>query len=178
MIKPQLTHVGIYVRDMDKMRRFYTEVFGLTVTDSGGPPDFHLDMAFMSADPGEHHQFVLVGGRPEDATANVAQQVSFLVQSLDELRTMRDRIVAAGLKIGRTITHGNAWSIYFSDPEENTVELYVHTPWHIPQPAGEPFDLDLSNDEIMAATEALCRAREGFTTSAERQVAMGKMMAG
>ena len=133
MIKPQLTHVGIYVRDMDKMRRFYTEVFGLTVTDSGGPPDFHLDMAFMSADPGEHHQFVLVGGRPEDATANVAQQVSFLVQSLDELRTMRDRIVAAGLKIGRTITHGNAWSIYFSDPEENTVELYVHTPWHIPR---------------------------------------------
>ena len=38
MIKPQLTHVGIYVRDMDKMRRFYTEVFGLTLTDAGRPP--------------------------------------------------------------------------------------------------------------------------------------------
>ncbi|MDA1099071.1 MAG: VOC family protein [Proteobacteria bacterium] len=178
MIKPQLTHVGIYVRDMAKMRRFYTEVFGLTVTDAGAPPDFHLDMAFMSADPGEHHQMVLVGGRPDAATANVAQQISFLVRSLDELRAMRDRVVDAGLKVRRTITHGNAWSVYFSDPEDNIVEVYVHTPWHIPQPAGEPFDLDLSNHQIMAETEALCRGRKGFATGEERQATMRQMMAG
>ncbi len=178
MIKPQLTHVGIYVNDMAKMRRFYTEVFGLTVTDTGGPPDFHLDMNFMSANPGEHHQLVLVAGRPDEATANVAQQISFLVKSLDELRAMRDRVVDAGLKVRRTITHGNAWSVYFSDPEDNIVEVYVHTPWHSPQPMGETFDLDLSNDRIMAETEALCLAREGFATGEERRATMRQMMAG
>ena len=55
MIKPQLTHVGIYVKDMDKMLAFYSEVFGLTVTDARRPPDFHLDIAFLSAKSGEHH---------------------------------------------------------------------------------------------------------------------------
>ncbi|MFP6706085.1 MAG: VOC family protein [Alphaproteobacteria bacterium] len=55
MVKQQLTHVGIYVKDMDKMLAFYSEVFGLTVTDARRPPDFHRDIAFLSAKSGEHH---------------------------------------------------------------------------------------------------------------------------
>ncbi len=176
MIKPQLTHVGIYVRDMDRMRQFYTDVFGLTVTDAGRPPDFHLDIAFLSADPGEHHQLVLVGGRADDATANVAQQISFLVDNLDQVRAMRDRVVEAGMDVRRVITHGNAWSVYFSDPEDNTLEVYTHTPWYIPQPAAIPFDLDLSNEEIMAQTEELCRAKDGFATAPARESAMREMI--
>jgi catechol 2,3-dioxygenase len=176
MIKPQLTHVGIYVKDMDKMRRFYTDVLGLTLTDAGRPPDFHLDIAFLSADPGEHHQVVLVGGRPDHATANVAQQISFLVASLDEVRAMRDRVVAAGMEVRRVVTHGNAWSVYFGDPEDNTLEVYTQTPWYIPQPAAMPFDLDLSNEEIMAETEALCRAKDGFAAAPAREAAMRDLM--
>ncbi|MCZ6875075.1 MAG: VOC family protein [bacterium] len=34
-LKPQLTHVAIFIWDMPKMRQFYTDVFGLTVTDEG-----------------------------------------------------------------------------------------------------------------------------------------------
>ena len=177
MIKPQLTHVGIYVSDLDKMRRFYEQIFGLTVTDEGGPPDFHLNMVFMSADPGEHHQFVMVGADPEQAAANMAQQISFLVQSLDEMRTMRGRIEAEGLEIKRMVTHGNAWSFYFNDPEDNYIEVYAHTPWYIPQPVGVPFDLNLSNDEIMSQTEALCRATKGFASSEDRKATMRAMMA-
>ena len=176
MIKPQLTHVGIYVKDMDKMLAFYSQVFGLTVTDAGRPPDFHLDIAFLSANPGEHHQVVLVGGREEGANANVAQQISFVVASLDEVREMRDRIVAAGMAVRRVVTHGNAWSVYFSDPEDNTLEIYAHTPWYIPQPAAIPFDLDLSNQEIMAQTEEICRAKDGFAMASAREETMRRMM--
>lgn len=176
MIRPQLTHVGIYVKDLDKMRSFYTDVFGMAVTDFGGPPNFHLDMVFMSADPNEHHQLVLVGGRSADAGVNVAQQISFLLKSLDELRLMRQKILDASMEVHRTTTHGNAWSVYFSDPEDNIIEIYVHTPWYSPQPMAEPFDLDLTNEEIMDETEALCRNREGFTTGAERHKIMEKIM--
>ncbi|MDP6829851.1 MAG: VOC family protein [Alphaproteobacteria bacterium] len=175
MIKPQLTHVGIYVNDLANMKRFYTEVFGLTVTDQGGPPDFHLDMVFMSADPGEHHQFVMVADT-EKSAANMAQQISFLVQSLDEMRTMHDRIESEGLAIKRMVTHGNAWSFYFNDPEDNYIEVYAHTPWHIPQPVGVPFDLSQSDQEIMAQTEALCRDTQGFTSREERIAAMREMI--
>ena len=41
----------------------------------------------------------------------------------------------------RVTSHGNAWSCYFKDPEGNTVEAYLDTPFHVPQPHGEPLDL-------------------------------------
>ena len=50
------------------------------------------------------------------------------------------------------LTHGNAWSVYFRDPEFNGVEVFIDTPWHVRQPQGEPLDLDLSNDEIIETT--------------------------
>ena len=34
-MKPQLSHVGIYISDTEKMIAFYEEVSGLTVTDRG-----------------------------------------------------------------------------------------------------------------------------------------------
>lgn len=27
--------------------------------------------------------------------------------------------------------HGNAWSIYFADPEGNRIELYTPSPWYV-----------------------------------------------
>ena len=63
---------------------------------------------------------VLVGSREEGANANVAQKISFMVATLDEVREMRDRIVAAGMEVRRVVIHGNAWSVYFPDPEDNT----------------------------------------------------------
>ncbi len=99
-----------------------------------------------------------------------------MVATLDEVREMRDRIAAAGMEVRRVVTHGNAWSVYFSDPEDNTLEIYAHTPWYIPQPAAIPFDLDLSNQEIMAQTEELCRAKDGFAMAGARRETMRRMM--
>ena len=53
--------------------------------------------------------------------------------------------------------HGNAWSIYFSDPEGNRVELYCSSPWHVSQPFGEPLDLTEPADAIRAKTEAMVK---------------------
>ena len=56
--------MGIYVQDRDKMERFYTEVLGLMITDHGeGRSGMHL--TFMSGNPQNHHQMVLVTGRPD-----------------------------------------------------------------------------------------------------------------
>lgn len=174
--KPKLTHLALFTYDLDKMVDFYTRVMGLTITDRGDAISAPVQMVFMSSDPGEHHQFVLANGRPEYATFSIAQQISFLVENLDELRTMHDDVVAEGLEITRVTTHGNAWSIYFNDPEGNRVEIYVHTPWHVPQPHIHAFDLSLSNEEIMAETEAHCRADPGFKPMAEREKEMERAM--
>jgi catechol-2,3-dioxygenase len=175
-IKPQLTHMAIFVNDLSKMKEFYSSVFGLTVTDEGPHPMAPVDMVFLSASPAEHHQFVLVSGRPDNVAFNIVQQMSFLVRSLGELRGMRDRVAAAGLEVKRACTHGNAWSIYFDDPEGNQVEVYLHSPWYIPQPDILPIDLDQSDEEIMRLTEAHCRESTGFMPAAEREAKMREMM--
>ena len=156
-IRAQLTHVGIYVREIAVMEKFYTEVLGLIITDSGVSPRNNAHLTFMSADPRTHHQVVLVTGRPEDARFSTVNQMSFTVGSLAELREVRDRALAHGATGMRVTTHGNAWSIYFLDPEGNTVEAYLDSPFHVPQPHGAPFDLDASDEEILRATEAHCR---------------------
>lgn len=61
----------------------------------------------------------------------------------------------------RGLNHGNALSIYFADPEGNTVEVYVDTPFYVAQPHGDPLDLEV-DAEILAETEAICRADPTF----------------
>ncbi len=173
--KPKLAHFGLHVRDVARMTDFYTRVFGLTITDRGQIPN-RGELVFLSADPGEHHQFVIMSGRPDEVNFNIIQQVSFLVDSLAELRTVYDAIVADGREIDRCVTHGNAWSVYFFDPEGNRAEVYCHTPWHVPQPHSHPIDFAQSNEEIERTTEERCRASEGFMLASERAALMRDMI--
>ena len=173
--RPQLTHVGIFVRDIEKMTAFYTDVFGLTISDRGDIPG-DRKIVFLTNDTEEHHQFVFVTGRPDDDSMIAAQQVSFLVDTLDDVRTMHDRVKAAGMDIQQLTCHGNALSVYFKDPEGNRIEVYTHTPWHIPQPHAVPFDITKSNAEIFAWTEAHCREDAGFMPADERAKLMANMI--
>jgi catechol 2,3-dioxygenase len=60
------------------------------------------------------------------------------------------------------LNHGNALSIYFADPEGNTIEVYLDTVYYVAQPHGDPLDLEKTDDEIFAETEAICRADPTF----------------
>jgi hypothetical protein len=91
-------------------------------------------------------------------------QISYRLDSLDTLKGYRRALVKAGITEHRVTDHGNAWALYFKDPEGNPVELYVDSPFYTPQPCGEPLDLDQPNDEILARTEAMCRSRPRFMT--------------
>src|SRR6185503_12096965 len=88
----------------------------------------------------------------------------FRLDSLDILKAYRRRLQAEGISPQRVTDHGNAWALYFDDPEGNPVELYCDTPFYTPQPCGAPLDLDQPNDAILARTEALCRSRPRFMT--------------
>ena len=130
---PQLSHFGIFVRDIDAMTRFYTRVFSLRLTDTGVGRNFKFQLNFLSGSPTQHHQLVLAGGRQAD-TPSTVMQLSFKVGAIDDLRRVRSEALAGGATQMRGMNHGNALSIYFSDPEDNTVEVYLDTPWYVPQP--------------------------------------------
>ena len=164
------SHFGIHVTDLASMESFYTGVLGLLVSDRGSLPG-GATLVFLSHDPDEHHQMVLVTGRPPGVEYNVVNQISFKLPALADLKAMHARVRAEGIKEFRIVTHGNAWSIYFADPEGNRVELFVDTPWHTPQPYAEPFDIEAPVETILAQTEALCRNRPGFVSRAEWRAA-------
>lgn len=140
----RLGHVGISIQDMDKMVDFYTRVLGLTVTDGGGPGARGV---FLSAHPEtEHHEFVM--GVAPDRKTN-AQQISFAVGSLEDLKEMYQGVKAYGCKIERVVSHGIAFGCYFRDPEDNIVEIYWPTGVDYPQPVGQPIDLEQSDEELL-----------------------------
>ena len=55
------SHMGFYVRDLERMARFYKDVLCFTETDRGDLGTVQL--VFLSRDPAEHHQIVLMSGR-------------------------------------------------------------------------------------------------------------------
>lgn len=162
MSQPRLSlgHVGVFATDVERMKRFYTEVLGLTVTDDGRTSR-GTRIVFTSGNPAEHHQVVLVEGRAADSPGTI-QQLSFRVDSLSELRAGYERVRSGGAGDIAPIDHGNSWSVYFRDPEGNRLEIYMATPWHVAQPHAEPLDLALSDEALFRACEAKCRKDPTF----------------
>lgn len=173
-MKPQLSHVGIYCHDCEAMIRFYEEVLGLTVTDRGLSTSAKQPIIFMSSNATQHHQFVLVQGRAKDVPSTV-NQLSFKVEALDELRVVANKVTGKGVKVRQT-SHGNAWSVYFMDPEGNQIEIYLDTPWHVAQPHGDPIDFSKSDSEIYAETEARVRADASFKLKDVREAELAAVL--
>ncbi|MGH6628011.1 MAG: VOC family protein [Burkholderiaceae bacterium] len=169
------SHMGFYVRDLERMARFYKEVLCFTETDRGdlGP----VQLVFLSRDPAEHHQVVLATGRPADLSFSVINQISFRVPDLATLRVVRDRAAAdPGVTDLMSATHGNAVSVYFRDPEGNRIEIFFDTPWYCEQPLREPISLDQPDADILARAEAMARSRPKFQSRAQWQAEMARRM--
>lgn len=152
-----LGHVGIYVQDMPKMVDFYSNFLGLKVTDVGLPR-----IVFMSARPDEEHHEIALAQATEGQKTN-AQQISFTVGSLADLKEFYRKIKERGLEVDRTVSHGNAFGCYFRDPEDNRVEVYWHTGVDFPQPYGDPIDLDASDEDLLQKVADLPKDRQHNT---------------
>jgi catechol 2,3-dioxygenase-like lactoylglutathione lyase family enzyme len=157
------SHMGMFVTDAARMEDFYTRVLGFAVTDRGPleTPRGRFDLVFLSRDPREHHQIVLVSGRPEGGF-NPINQISFRMAAFAGLREMHRRLQAEKVAELAPVSHGNALSVYFLDPEGNRIELFVDTPWYVEQPLRVPMDMTLSDADLWAWAEREARKLPGF----------------
>ena len=156
------------------MEDFYTRVLGLTVTDRGLLGSTNL--VFLSRDPAEHHQLVLAGGRPLSGGFNTINQISFRMADLAGLREMYRRVQKEGVREIAPVSHGNALSVYFKDPEGNRIELFIDTPWYVRQPLRSPIDLELSDTDLWASVEREARKQPGFTPVEEWRAGLRKKL--
>lgn len=149
----QLSHSTITVKDLNTMLDFYGTVLGFHVTNRGVVGD--VEMAFISQDPAEHHQIVFVAGQDTSEHHFVmADHLAFRTGSLDDLRAIGAKLDEAEVAGVIPINHGNAWSLYFTDPEGNGLECFVDSPFHVAQPFAGGLDLLASDVEVAAATKA------------------------
>lgn len=169
------SHMGLYATDLARMADFYTRVLGLTETDRGRLGA--VELVFLSSNPMEHHQIVLASGRPAEAGFNVINQISFRMAEFAGLREMHRRLQREGMKEIAPVSHGNALSVYFRDPEGNRVELFVDTPWYVQQPLRVPMDMSLSDAELWAWAEAEARRQPGFKPVEDWRDELGRKMA-
>jgi catechol-2,3-dioxygenase len=162
--------MGIFVTDPGRMEDFYTRVLGFAVTDRGplGP----LTLVFLSRDPREHHQIVLASGRPASGGFNPINQMSFRMADFAGLREMHRRLQAEGVAELAPVSHGNALSVYFKDPEGNRIELFVDTPWYVQQPLRIPMDMKLADAELWDWAEREARKQPGFKPVEEWRAAL------
>ena len=147
-----LGHTGLWVQDLAKMRDFYERVIGLTVTDS----DDEQGIVFFSSQPEvEHHEFVLQRGRTAPPGSMLTHQISWRVDSVKTLQMYHHRFKAEGVLVQQEVTHGNAYGIYFFDPEGNRGEVYLRIPKDVRQPFRKSLNLEQSVEEVNAEAERL-----------------------
>lgn len=148
----ELGHTGFWVDDLEVMTDFYVRLLGLQITDR----DEDEGIVFLSSRPDvEHHELVLARGRTAPAGTMLTHQVSWRLDSLESLVEFHHRFREAGVRVQQEVTHGNAYGIYFFDPEGNRNEVYVRVERDVRQPFRKTLDLDLPIDQILAEAQRL-----------------------
>jgi len=146
MVSPvRLNHAVLFVTDTDRVTRFYTEVFGMTVAAR----EDRLGAVFLRTPrSGNHHDLGLF---PIDADGPRRRGVglyhlAWQLDTIDELVEFRQRLIDAGARTGES-SHGATKSVYGMDPDGNEFEIMWMLPareWGAYADAGvvEPLDLD------------------------------------
>src|SRR4051812_46289479 len=105
-----LGHVGIYVRDLERMVAFYRDTLGLQVTKQ----NWRAGVVFLSSDPERvDHEIALFRGRQEASESPIIQQISLRVETLDDLRAFHGKLLDEGLKIDAVVNHVSALGCYY-----------------------------------------------------------------
>lgn len=145
-----LGHVGIFVRDLERMVAFYRDFLGMRVTKQ----NWEAGAVFLSSDPERSdHEIALIRGRTGDPNPRLIHQISMRVPTLDDLRAFHRRLQAEGFTIDELVTHGSAIGCYFFDPEGNRTEVFWLTGRPCWVPASVPIDIDQPDDKVMAKVD-------------------------
>ena len=172
-----LGHVGIYVRDLDRMKAFYQDFMGMTLTKVSD------QSAFFSTDPSRSdHEIALMTGRPSPEDPHLINQISMRVETLDDLRDFHRRVKTEGYQIDSIVTHASAIGCYFRDPEDNRTEVFWVTGLPSWAGVGVPIDIERPDAEVLADVhrvwDAVKQVKMGEKPDADTRAAIRELNAG
>jgi catechol-2,3-dioxygenase len=123
----RLNHAVLYVTDLDRSVRFYTEVFGMEVVAR----EPRANAAFLrSPRSGNHHDLGLFGVAAHARSQGAAglYHLAWQVDTIDELAEARAALVEAHALTGES-NHGATKSLYGADPDGIEFEVM----WMLPR---------------------------------------------
>jgi catechol-2,3-dioxygenase len=126
----RLNHAVMYVRDAERVARFYQDVLGFVVTTHMGDRAYFLK---TNATTDNNHDLGLFSIGPNAPAPTRGERVglyhlAWQVDTLPELAQARDALVAANALVGVN-DHGASLSLYAHDPDGNEFEVF----WMVPQ---------------------------------------------
>jgi len=125
----RLNHAVLFVAELERSVRFYTELFGMDVVAH----EPRANAAFLRLPrSGNHHDLGLFGvgaaGGPRRRGAIGLYHLAWQVDTVDELAEARAEMLGAGAFTGES-SHGATKSVYGSDPDGNEFEIM----WMLPR---------------------------------------------
>ena len=121
----ELGHAVLYVRDLERSRRFYGEILGLPEIG----PAFPGAAAFSGGRT--HHELLLIEVGADAQPIPAGRHVGLYHLGLkigttdDELRAAVLELQAAGVTVAGASDHTVTHSLYIHDPDGNELELYI-----------------------------------------------------
>ena len=124
----ELGHLVLYVRDLERSRRFYKEILGWREVAGDAP----LQMPAAAFSSGRtHHELLLIEVGPNAEPIPAGRRVGLyhfglkVGESDDELRAAAKELESAGVRIVGASDHTVTHSLYIEDPDGNEIELYI-----------------------------------------------------
>ena len=151
VIPGQFAHIVINTRSYQAMQQWYTSVLGMKVVIDNGL------LCFMSYDD-EHHRLALVNNPKLKERSDEHAGVNHFAYTLPDLGSLLGtyaRLKKQDIVPWWCINHGPTTSMYFHDPDKNSIELQVDNfepercqQWMVSEafeknPLGVDFDPDL-----------------------------------
>ena len=125
----ELGHVLLRVLDLERSKTFYSQVLGFKILEE----DPEHGGTFMALD-GQSHAIDLFQVKDADAALRQTPgvrglgHIAFRVEREEDLKDAYAALREHGVDITRTIDHVSQKSIYFNDPDGNTLEIYYELP--------------------------------------------------
>ena len=145
----RLNHAVLFVADLERSLRFYTEVFGMQVAAR----EPRANAAFLRLPRSENHHDLGLFGVGEQAPPKRRggiglYHLAWQLDTIDELAVARQTLLDAGAYTGES-SHGATKSIYGADPDGNEFELM----WMLPRDQWGPYEHSAQIDHLDLAGE-------------------------
>jgi catechol-2,3-dioxygenase len=132
----RLNHAVLFVADLDRSVRFYTDTLGFEVAAT----EPRANAAFLRLPrSGNHHDLGLFGvgtaGGPKRRGAIGLYHLAWQVDTIEELAESRRVLMDSGAYTGES-SHGATKSIYAADPDGNEFEVM----WMLPRDSWGEFE--------------------------------------